>query len=183
MRAGGCDAFRKEPSCGRFPRFRLADHALRTGPAGEDRGADGALQIDGDVVPCGAQVPPCIHYRAQRRRRKRPPGPGLGGSQVDAVDQRALRAAAGAGVGNVGGQQSPPLRLDRPADRPVRVCASKRGHGRERVQNVAHRTQANDQNTKGVGASRRALGSMEQTLFSHSKQAGLSQEAAPGARP
>ena len=91
VRAVGGDALGKEPARGALAGVGFTEDARRSGHAGQDGGADGALEIDDGVVAAGAQLAAQGGQLAEGLRAQRRSGPSLGGREVEAVDERVAR--------------------------------------------------------------------------------------------
>ncbi len=136
--AAGGDAFAEEPTGGVFSRLVFANHSSGSSPAANHSGADGALEVEADIVVDFAEVVAQALDLLQGLAAKGLAAPLFGGDQVQPVHQRHVRAgdagsglAGGDGFGAVlGAEQRAPMRFDGPPEHPVGMLAAERSDGR-----------------------------------------------------
>jgi hypothetical protein len=101
------------------------------GEAGDDGGADVALEVDGEFVMLGAE----FFLEGEDGREEVERGPGAGVDEVSGVDER-------------GGEERGPAWVDGPAYVGVGEGGAEGGNGWESVENVAHGTDAEDKDAR-----------------------------------
>lgn len=144
----GGDALGKEPARGALAGVGFTQDARRSGHAGQDGGTDGALEIYDGVVAAGAQLAAQGSQLAEGLRAQRSSGPSLGRGEVEAV-HNGLRGSQGSLFPWFScGEKRLPAGFDGPANLPFRMCPTQGGDRRKGVQDVAHRTEPDDEQAK-----------------------------------
>ena len=162
--AGGWDAFGVEQARGPFAGLFFADDAAAAGQAGDDGGANCALEIEDGVVLGVAQIAAEGEDFVEGCGVERFAAPGLGGYPMDLINEGLRREGLRreglrreglrreglrrASVSCVGREQGLPSGLDGPADSPGGVHLAQGGDRREGMENIAHGPETDHQQPK-----------------------------------
>ena len=143
------DALGEEPLRRPLARRGLTDAARATAHAGDDSGTDCALKVEDGAVAGGAELAAQGADGAACVGAERMAFPVAAWGKVEAVDDRHCGAAwlccGLAGVGRASGEQRLPARLDDPADLPIGMSEAQGRYRRQRVENIAHCTQTDNE--------------------------------------
>jgi hypothetical protein len=142
---GAGDALLKKQPSGALTGIVFAKQPCGARPARQHGRAERTLQIERGVVTDIAQLAAVLQDARKRGRSQGVLCPGFGRDAVEAVYQRLRQGAGGMVVSRIGCEECAPLRLAGPAEVDLRVRGAQRRHCWERMKDVSHGAEADDQ--------------------------------------
>ena len=150
MRSASDHRARVPKAGGRLARLRRTIHHARARPACQHRGPNRSLQIDRNVIARCANVIPDFRDLLQSRNREQRFPPSSQTHGVHPIRQRPLRRSRPAPRRSGRAQKFGPSFFDQPADHRAGKCLTQSLCGGQRVDDIAHCAQADDEQAVDV---------------------------------